>query len=462
MSRLKREPSVEDLTVDDHPTLDTTFLDGLQNQGVRTTLEAVDELQTCGLGDLLKLPEIVVCGDQSAGKSSLLARLTQVPFPQAENQLQSFQDFPQLIKDATKCMGLKDLGPGRNAFSTHRLHIDITGPARGHFSLLDLPGLIRTTTDVQTTHDIAFVKRLHNEVLANSRAIILAVMSATVDLAVHEILTICEQHDSQGTRTLGIITKPDRLTAGSKQEEAYLGLFRTKGKTLKLGWHVVMNQSMPGKDQDFAARNVQEDTFLSSDSWKTVVADRKGISGLRDRISSLRFEHSKRELPELEKETAKILAQTIGELEALGEKRTEVSEQRRALRIVSLQVFNLVRDAVAGNYMDTFFPSFDKQVARDRPKFLSSVVADLQEQFTAQMEIRGHRFEFLESPAAAGTNTLSNRKWTMEPAVLRMEAEKKLSRAGAVNWVRKLHKATRGSELPGTFSTSLVWDAFHE
>ncbi|USW58880.1 Putative dynamin stalk domain, dynamin, GTPase domain-containing protein [Septoria linicola] len=428
MSRLKREPSVEDLTVDDHPTLDTTYLDGLQNQGVRTTLEAVDELQTCGLGDLLKLPEIVV------------------PFPQAENQLQSFQDFPQLIKDAKKYMGLKDLGPGRNAFSTHRLHIDITGPTRGHFSLLDLPGLIRTTTDVQTTHDIAFVKRLHNEVLANSRAIILAVMSATVDLAVHEILTICEQHDPQGTRTLGIITKPDRLTAGSKQEEAEIGLFRNKGKTLKLGWHVVMNQSMPGKDQDFAARNVQEDTFLSSDSWKTVVADRKGISGLRDRISSLRFEQSKRRLPELEKETAKILAQTIGELEALGEKRTDVNEQRRALRIVSLQVFNLVRDAVAGNYKDTFFPSLDKQVARDK----------------AKMEIRGHKFEFLESPAAAGTNTLCNRKWTMEPAILRMEAEKKLSRAEAVNWVRKLHKATRGSELPGTFSTSLVWDAFHE
>lgn len=70
-------------------TTETGTLDQLQTQEQVLLLDKIDELRDKGLSHHgISLPQLIVCGDQSSGKSSLLEGLTRLRFPTDDSKYQ--------------------------------------------------------------------------------------------------------------------------------------------------------------------------------------------------------------------------------------------------------------------------------------------------------------------------------------------------------------------------------------
>jgi hypothetical protein len=69
--------------------------------------------------------------------------------------------------------------------------------------------------------------------------------------------------DPKGTRTLGLITKPDTLDEGSDSEKFFAELAQNKNIEFRLGWHVLCNRNYVMRDASTAERDRNEATFFS-------------------------------------------------------------------------------------------------------------------------------------------------------------------------------------------------------
>lgn len=88
----------------------------------------------------------------------------------------------------------------------------------------DLPGLIHSANKNQSKEDVDFVRDLVDEYIGNQRTIIFAVVSAKNDYANQIILKKARDFNQNGSRTLGLIAKPDFLDAGSENELSWIEL----------------------------------------------------------------------------------------------------------------------------------------------------------------------------------------------------------------------------------------------
>jgi GTP1/Obg family GTP-binding protein len=73
--------------------LASTTLDQLKSEEQTQLRNVIDELRSHNIGQLLGedgLPQLIVCGDESSGKSSLLESLTRVRFPVRSNTCTTF------------------------------------------------------------------------------------------------------------------------------------------------------------------------------------------------------------------------------------------------------------------------------------------------------------------------------------------------------------------------------------
>ncbi|KAH4065585.1 hypothetical protein HBI64_124770 [Parastagonospora nodorum] len=507
-----------------HPDQITTdSLKKLQSTNERRVLDVVDKLRRIGLNGTIELPQLVVCGDQSSGKSSVLEAITEIPFPRkaglctrfateivlrrqptssvtikinasklrstAEQQklaaftktIADLSELPQVIEDATVVMGLRKIGESA-AFSRDVLSIEICGPDRPQLTLVDLPGLIHSATKASTDADKDLIFGLVEEYMENPRTIVLAVVSAKNDAANQIILNLIKKMDPTGSRTLGIITKPDYIQ-GAGDQQFWFDLALNKEVFLKRGWHMVKNRTEEEMHLSFQQRNEAERTFFNKDRFKDLPRPSVGIETLRVRLSNLLLAHLTQELPSLKKEMEEKLKTTLGELHDLGDRRETPQEQRMLLTKISIQIHQILSAAVHGQYVDNFFGSVDfkspvtngKSFRRFRAK-----VQELNQYFAEYIRLHGHKYEFVEKKRTAPMQAKAAPESTWrglkggfgmsdaesEEEVAELDAgpcsPEEMTHVEAVNWVRSMIRNCRGHELPGSVNPEVTSHLFWE
>ncbi|KAK2058861.1 dynamin family protein [Colletotrichum caudatum] len=370
-----------------------------QNSGLgnRNLLDKIDKLRELGISKQVALPQLVVVGDQSSGKSSVLESLTGYYFPRSVGlctrhateivcrretttsiivTIQPFeadperaelaksfrrelrdlkgQEFADVLKEAANVMGLKtsiDGSSGGDAFSKDVLRVEICGPNEEHLTIIDVPG-------ISTARDVALVKSMVKNYIKDSRTIILAVIPCNVDVATQTILTYAAEADPEGKRTLGVLTKPD-LVSENATREAAMDLIRGKRRDIQLGYYVVKNRGADDTSSSKEERDYQEKAFFSEDPWCKLDKSRLGIPALRSRLRELLMDRTKSEFPKVRREINERLADSKAQLEALGQSRSTVDEQRAYLGKVVSRYLQL-RDFSLNAYY-TGDPLFEKQ-----------------------------------------------------------------------------------------------------
>ena len=304
--------------------------------------------------------------------------------------LSSREEFPALFERAKQAMGLDALGS--RAFSEDILRVEVSGPAHPQLTVVDLPGLIHSENKKQSANDVRLVHKLVESYMKSERSIILAVVSAMNEFANQIVLRKARDVDSDGKRTIGIITKPDTLRVGTTLEREFLALARNEDVKFERGWHVVKNLDLGADEGDAKDRDSEESLFFEKSNFKSLPPSSVGISSLRYRLSQVLFDQVRSELPKLVEDIRSGIAATREGLEKLGLSRVTLNEQRAFLIKVSQEFHILSKDAINGQYSNPFFTDHFPVERR-----LCALIANSHNDFETRLWKKGSRWIILKS-----------------------------------------------------------------
>lgn len=397
--------------------------------GSRALLDKMDKLRELGIQEMVPLPQMVVVGDQSAGKSSVLDSLTGFHFPRNvtlctrhateiicrreetesivvsiqavdadEEKAKNFRrqatnldapEFEKIFSDAAEVMGIKsDAGGTGSAFSRDILRVEISGPNMDHLTVIDVPGMFENVTPGLTTaDDIGLVKDMVKRYIHESRTIILAVVPCNGDIANQKILTLAKEADPEGKRTLGVLTKPD-LAVEKATKQVVVDLVLGGRRDLHLGYCVVKNRGADDDSSSSQERDQKEKAFFAKAPWTKLPADKVGIPALKSRIQQLLMDRTRSEFPKVRAELSSNLKNKEEDLEGMGQSRSTTDQQRMFIGKVASK-FGRIKDQGLDAYYNR-----DK-IFTDNPDLkLITRIREINERFSEVVYEKGHARNF--------------------------------------------------------------------
>lgn len=302
-----------------------------------------DVFNTVG-ATVLQLPQIVVLGTQSSGKSSVIESLVGRSFlprgtgivtrrplilqlvytpkddrehRNAENGTLDLEEWGMFLhtknkiyKDfddiRTEIEAETDRMAGANkGICPEPINLKIYSTSVVNLTLIDLPGITKVPVGDQPEDIENQIRELVAKYICNPNSIILAVVTANTDMATSESLKLSKDVDPDGRRTLAVVTKLDLMDAGTDAIDILCG----RVIPVKLGIIGVVNRSQQDIMNKKSIQDALKDEATFLQRRYPTLASRNGTPYLAKTLNRLLMQHIRDCLPELKNRVNTMIAQ---------------------------------------------------------------------------------------------------------------------------------------------------------
>lgn len=453
-------------------------------------LNLIDNLRnSTAINKTVPLPQIIVIGQQSSGKSSVLNAISGLQFPTgdsvvtqfateiilrrasetrtkvsigysaaiSESRKEVFDDFsekhkdialaslPSVISDAKKIMNFER----GSKFCKEKLVLEVCGPKQDHLTLIDLPGFITSTWADQRSEDIEMVKDLVKGYMDNERAIILATFTGKSEFESQYVMEILKKPGAgYQNRALGVITAPDAIEEGSSREDLCIKFVANTQLQLQHGWHALRNLKGKEIEAGLNRNEVESDFFKTRPGWRRVSPRSCGVGKLKKRLARILEQSIIDALPDIAKEVEKLLGDCEKDLKKLGNERTQPQQQNTYLNQIARNYNDSMTEALYGK-------PHSLNLFRDDSK-LRPLIQRANQNFAEQVWLNGHTWAIkpMAGKVGSGGTAFKDLETLLKPDDLSLPVE--VDKAEILALVENEVKNSQGRQLPNQIESGWV------